>query len=147
MRSKPIERMIQRKLQQLKEALDRRRDAVNYLNFTYRGLHTLLTMLVKRMNAPVANVLVHQLHEDHVIKERLVRVAEEHQQSPVPCTCDEANTLLEEVRHAERAKRDPMRAFRVVIAMQHVRSFLLRTWGRLINELPEEDLPKFRKEA
>src|SRR5689334_21951520 len=110
MRSKPINGMIKHKLQQLKEAIERRRDAINYLNFTYRGLHALLTMLTKRIGAPVAEVLVHQLHEDHVIKERLVRAADEHQHPAMPCSCDEANALLEEVRHAERAKRDPARA-------------------------------------
>ena len=32
-------------------------------------------------------------------------------------------------------------------ALVKVRTFLLRTWGRLIELLPEEDLPDFRKEA
>jgi hypothetical protein len=147
MRSKPTNAMIKHKLQQIKESIERRRDAINYLNFTYRGLHVLLTMLVKRMSPPIASTLVHQMHEDNVIKERLHRVAQEHDHPPVPCSCDEANMLLEEVRHAERAKRDPSRASMVVTALQHVRAFLLRTWGRLINDIPEEQLPQFRKEA
>jgi hypothetical protein len=139
--------MLKQKLQKIKDALERRRNAIDHLHFTYQRLHGLLSLLVKRMTAPVSNVLVHQMHEDHVINNRLNRAAGEHDSAPLPCTCDEANALLEEVRYAERSKRDPARASLVVTALVHVRAFLLRTWGRLINELPEDELPQFRKEA
>ncbi len=139
--------MIEQRLQRIKEIEQQRIDAINDLNFTYRGLHMLLPMLVKRLVPPMNEVLEAQEPEDRSIRLAMRRVTVQHGQMPRPCVCEDASNLLSEVQHVERATTGNERVYAILAALLAVRTFLLRTWARLIELLPEEDVPTFRKEA
>ena len=81
------------------------------------------------------------------IRMAMRRVTVQHGQMPRPCVCEDASNLLSEVQHMERATTGDERVFAVFAALLAVRTFLLRTWARLIELLPEEEVPAFRKEA
>lgn len=107
----------------------------------------LLPMLVKRMAPPMTGVLESQEPEDRSIRLAMRRVTVQHGQMPRPCVCEDASNLLSEVQHMERATTGVERVYAVLAALLSVRTFLLRTWGCLIELLPEEEVPAFRKEA
>lgn len=139
--------MIEQRLQRIKESDQQRKAAIDEINFTYRGLHTLLPMLVRRMAPPMIGVLEAQVLEDRSIRMALRRAAVHHGQMPRPCACEDASHLLSEVQHMERATNGRERVYAVLAALLAVRTFLLHTWKRLIEHLPEEEVPAFRKEA
>lgn len=139
--------MIEKQLLRIREGFQRRREAISEISFTYTRLHGLLPTLMRRLEAPLAEMLERHRHEDHAIHEGLVRIALEYGQPPVPSTCAAASALVEEVHSAGRVTRRGGAADGVMSALKEVRLFLIRSWGRLIQELNEEDLPHFRKEA
>ncbi len=139
--------MIENKLHRIREGFERRRDAINKINFTYKRLQDMLPVLMKRLGPPVSHALARQHREDRAINERLWRIALEHGQPPGPCICEEGGALIEEVHHADRATRPSGRASAIIHSLMQVRIFLIRTWARLISELHIDDHPEFRKEA
>ncbi|HEX2617016.1 MAG TPA: hypothetical protein VHL57_05695 [Flavobacteriales bacterium] len=139
--------MIEKQLQRIRAGFQRRREAISEISFTYTRLHGLLPTLMRRLDAPLAEMLERHRQADHAIHEGLVRIALEHGQPPVPTTCTAANALVEEVQYALRGTRRGNVADGLLPALKDLRLFLIRAWGRLIQELNEEDLPEFRREA
>jgi hypothetical protein len=143
----PYKTMYETRFQRIREGFKRRYDAINEISFTYKRLQSILPAVVKRRGAPIAEVLTVQHREDQFIEQGLARVAIEHGQPPMAAVCREASAVVEEIHHAERAASPDGRSAAVVSALVEVRLFLLAAWGRLIDELPGDALPDFRKEA
>ncbi len=142
-------RSLSRPLQRLKEALSSRRTAINELNFIYKKLLRLLPSIKRRMDLePVGQMLEKQDQEDRSISTHLIEAASTHGEPPEPCTCEDANALVDNVYHAERAASDrTARASAVIHALKMVRTYLIRVWGRLISTLSSDGPDRFLEEA
>ena len=140
---------IPRPLQRLKEVLFKRQTLINELNFTYRRLLRLLPAIIKRVEGePVAMTLRAQDGMNEMIRSRLGQVATAHGLPPEACTCEEAEVMVENVRHADRAARTRTdRSAAVLEALIGVRAFLIRAWDKLIGNLMPSDQEDLRKEA
>lgn len=140
---------LPRPLQRLKEAVSSRRAAINELNFIYKELLRLLPNIKRRVDPePIGELLEKQDQEDRFISTHLTEAASTHGEPPEPCTCEEANALVDNVYHAERAANDrTTRASAVIHSLKLVRTYLIRAWGRLISTLSSGGPDKFLKEA
>lgn len=133
----------------LQETATTRRSFINELNFTYRRLLRLLPALTRRVGpVPLGAVLDHQHAVDASIADDLGHLAAQHGRAPEPCECAEANALVENLYHADRAATTPAgRTAAIVRALKSVRTFLIRAWGGLINTLSPETQPAYLQEA
>lgn len=139
--------MTDRQQQQEEKGFQQAREAINELNFVYRKLHRLFSALLRRGEpGKLGGLLKRQHKEDHAINERLAHVAMEYGQPPGPCLGEDANKLLEDVRHADRVRYSNRTGpHAMVSALKQVRVFLIRTWGRWLAALPENVLPEYRR--
>ena len=144
---KPIPLQSPASLRRSQEEASGRRTVINELNFTYRRLLRLLSPLAKRIEAPFNAVLRRQHRIDKVVAERLDRAASQQGETPEPCVCAEANALVENVYHAERTAPKPQRAAATIRALKVVRSFLIRTWGQLIEKAAPSSASALQEEA
>jgi hypothetical protein len=116
-------------------AYARRGEVINELGFTYKRLLRLIPALFRRAPEPrVAEVLKEQHAVDVISNARLGKVALNLGQLPGPCMCEEADALVVDVYHADRARSTKLtRARGIVHALKAVRSYLIRRWGGLID--------------
>jgi len=149
MQQKNERSLLPRSLRLLKEADSVRQAAVNELSFTYTRLLRLLPAIMRRMVAdPLHDVLGQQHEQDGLISGGLTLMTTAHGVRPSLCACEEADGLLETMYHDERAATDDAsRAMAVVDALKGVRTYLIRTWGRLIDTLSPENQVDFLREA
>ncbi|MCB9169208.1 MAG: hypothetical protein H6594_02530 [Flavobacteriales bacterium] len=141
--------MVDKHIQRLREGHRLRRNAINELHFTYKGLQRLLNGMVKRSgDGPLAETLRAQLMQDRSVLHDLSNVAMDHGHPPIPSTCVEADALLAEVYHADRSgAMGQARMDALLQGLKAVRMHLLRTWSGLIDQVPGDVLPRFREAA
>lgn len=132
--------LILRTLQRLKKNMTDRRAAINELSFTYARLRRLLPTLVKRMsNEPLGLVLAQQQKQADEISSALTRAANGYGIPAEPCVCEEAHRVVENIYHEERAATTREgKSYAVLNTLMTARTFLIRTWGRLIDTLSGE---------
>lgn len=132
-----------------KEGFLHRREAINELHFIYKRLVRLLPALLRRAPEPrLAHVLKEQHELDVENLDGLKQVAMDMGQPPGPCLCDEADQLVEQVYHADRAGSSPQaRTWGIVRALRAVRVYLIRTWGRLLEGLGAKDQEPYREQV
>ncbi|MBK9176414.1 MAG: hypothetical protein IPM46_08740 [Flavobacteriales bacterium] len=126
--------MVDKDQQNERVAYLHRGEAINELGFTYKRLLRLIPALFRRAPEPgIAKVLKEQHAVDMISNARLSQVAMDIGQPPGLCVCEEADALVEDVYHADRAGTTPLtRAGGIVNALKAVRGHLIRGWGRLI---------------
>ena len=120
-----------------REGFRHRGEIINELNFIYKRLLRLIPALFRRAPEPrLADVLNAQHARDIGSNAGLVKVAMDIGQPPGPCVCEEAEALVEDVYHGDRAGATPQaRTWGIVRGLKAVRVFLIQAWGRLIAEL------------
>ncbi|MCB9182709.1 MAG: hypothetical protein H6591_02230 [Flavobacteriales bacterium] len=141
--------MFDKHLNRFREGFKKRSSAINELGFVYKRLERLLPALVRRVREPALTEVLRDQHQVDVdSKDRLIRVAQDMGQPPGACSCKEANALVEDIYYADRsAPNADSRTRGIVQSLKAVRSFLVRTWGRLLDELSMDALGAFRDEA
>lgn len=127
-------------LRHLRHALIDRRTAVNEISFTYGRLMRLIPTFIKRMESEVTKqVLSRQQKEAHEINAQLALVAKAQGAPPGPCVCEEADAIVENIYHEERAATTrEARTIAVIQGLKIARTYLIRAWGRLIGTLSED---------
>lgn len=140
---------IPRPLQRLKEITLTRQTLINEIDHTYRRLLRMLPAIIKRVGGgPVEKTLREQDGMNGIIRSRLGEVATEHGLPPGACTCEEAEAMVENLRHSDRAAQTwSDRSAAVLEALIGVRAFLIRRWSMLIGSLMPADLQDLRNEA
>jgi hypothetical protein len=141
--------MFDRHIQRIKEGFQRRREAIDEINFTYAHLLKLLQAMFRRVDPEVLGpALREQQLVDRAQKDQLAAVAMEYGQPPGPCVCAEPAALVEAVYNADRSTvSSSRRAGAIVRALKAVRVFLIHAWGRLIDALPVGTYPRFAESA
>ncbi|HEY0978471.1 MAG TPA: hypothetical protein VGE21_13445 [Flavobacteriales bacterium] len=134
-------------LRKFQEGHHQRRDAINALHFTYRGLQRLMPTMVRRSEGLLERVLMDQQRVDRAVDAVLVDAAVGHGHPPRSCVCQEAGSLLGELYHADRTPAPLQRNKLLVHALRNVRAFLVRTYTRLLEALPDEVHPALRATA
>jgi len=126
--------MVEKSQLNERDAYVQRGEAIDELGFTYKRLLRLIPALFRRAPEPgIAEVLKKQHVVDVHTNARLSHVAMDIGQPPDPCPCKEADALLTDVYHADRAGATPLaRSVGIVHALKAVRIRLIRIWGRLI---------------
>lgn len=126
--------MVEKSQLNERDAYVQRGEAIDELGFTYKRLLRLIPALFRRAPEPgIAEVLKEQHAVDVNTNARLSQVAMDIGQPPAPCPCKEADSLLLNVYHADRAGATPLaRSWGIVHAMKEVRIRLIRIWGKLI---------------
>lgn len=141
--------MLQKRWYRMKEGFVRRSEAINELNFIYKILKRLLPAIARRVKRePLGEELATENADDAQNLVHLQEVAAELGQPPDACECEEAADLVEGVYHADRSVREPKgRMLAIVVALQAVRMYLIRGWGRLLAAMNGEIPPAVRTEA
>lgn len=129
--------MFQGQTDRRRQAIARRRAAINELHFTYKGLMRLLPAIARRVEPePLGEELVAEHAEDARNLQHLHDMSLEHGLPPGACVCEEAAELVENVYHADRVGREkPRRTLGIVLALKAVRMYLILSWGRLLSAL------------
>ena len=139
--------MTDKIVRRIREAFEKRRVALNELNFVYKRLLRMLPRIGSRSDPPLSTLLQKQHQVDESVHHAMVEGAVEHGHVPGPCVCEEAAALTNELHLAARISPRPERASAVVEAMRRLRLFLVRTWWQLLEALPDDVLPELRKSA
>ncbi len=131
---------IPHSLRRQRDTLIDRRSTINEISFTYGRLMRLLPTIIKRMEGDFTKrVLNRQQKEANVINAQLALVANAQGTPPGPCVCEEADAIVENIYHEERAATTrEARTIAVIQGLKIARTYLIRAWGRLIGTLSED---------
>lgn len=117
------------------------------MHFVYKRLLRMLPRVAGWSNGPLSTLLRKQHEVDKAVHHDMVESAVEHGHVPGPCVCEEASGLMDDLYLAAHTSARPQRPSAVVTALKSIRIYLIRTWGRVLEAMPDDVLPTFRKKA